>query len=90
MNQCSSLDLKVCTVCKLEQDLDCFAKQKLGRNGLKASCKLCDKKYQIANKDKISDQKSKYYQENKCKILNYLSKGNLWILSTTGIFGLKN
>jgi hypothetical protein len=79
MNQCSSLDRKVCTVCKLEQDFGCFAKQKLARNGVKASCKLCDKQYRIANKDKISDLQSKYYQENRDKIIKRTKE---WYAST--------
>ena len=69
MNQYSNLDFKTCTVCKLEQHFGCFSKQKLGRNGLKANCKLCEKQYQIANRDKIASQHSKYYQENRDKIL---------------------
>lgn len=74
MNQYSNLDFKTCTVCKLEQHFGCFSKQKLGRNGLKANCKLCEKQYQIANRDKIADQKLKYYQKNRDKISKRTAK----------------
>ncbi len=69
MNQHDTLDFKTCTVCNFEKHVGCFSKQKLGKNGLKASCKQCEKQYQILNKDKITKQRSKYYQDNKDRII---------------------
>lgn len=66
--------LKICSVCKLQLSLDKFAKRKKAKDGLNCSCKSCksieDKKYRLANKDKIKERKQLYYITNKNKISN--------------------
>lgn len=48
------MNKKTCTKCKVEKDLNDFGKAPANKDGLRGSCKTCDKKY-----------KKKHYQNNK-------------------------
>lgn len=41
-----TLNLKVCKCCLAELDIRNFSKHKLGQNGLRSRCKLCERNYQ--------------------------------------------
>lgn len=67
--------MKKCTKCHIEKDESEFHKQKTGKNGLRADCKECFKKYKIENKDKIKEYLKEYHKkyrvENRDKINKY-------------------
>lgn len=64
---------KVCTKCKIEQDLSNFHKKKRSKDGLQSWCKKCSnvrnrkyyKKYYQNNKEKIRRRKSDWRAVNK-------------------------
>lgn len=75
-------DIKECTKCgeKYPLTAEFFNKNKASTNGFKSECKVCSKKhhaknkenrrkYNIENKEKITQQRKEYYQKNK-KIMN--------------------
>lgn len=63
---------KNCLTCGIWKTLEeGFSKQKLGLGGRRASCKLCDKAYRAANKDRLSEYNQKYRQNNQDKIKQY-------------------
>jgi hypothetical protein len=74
------METKQCTKCKEVKGFDCFHKESRGKNGLRASCKECRKKYSkkycIENKKRISVRHKKYKQENKEKIFAWTKKYN--------------
>jgi hypothetical protein len=51
---------KVCTKCGVEKTVDCFAKQKRGRYGVRAKCKVCGNQtsaqYHKANRASIAER----------------------------------
>ena len=55
--------VKVCSACKIASGLYAFSKDKRKENGLRSKCKVCDKAYKEANKDKIAE----YDKANQCK-----------------------
>ncbi len=62
--------MKICSKCKIEQDILCFGKLNSSSDGYRYDCKKCRKEYNQENKDKIKANNHKYYFENKDKILN--------------------
>ncbi len=62
-----TIKFKVCTECKVEQELSCFSKHKRKKDGLSSQCKSCCKKYKDINKEKTAE----YYRENKEKRAEY-------------------
>jgi hypothetical protein len=56
-------------VCKQQKDKDLFGKNKNKLDGLSDECKICkkelDKKYYLANKEKIKQRTSTWYFNNK-------------------------
>lgn len=75
-------DIKECTKCgeKYPLTAEFFNKNKASTNGFRSECKVCSKKhhaknkenrrkYNIENKEKITQQRKEYYQKNK-KIMN--------------------
>jgi hypothetical protein len=57
--------MKVCSICKIEKEENCFGKSKRVKSGLRSDCKECRKKYAENNKDKIKIYKNKHYKDNK-------------------------
>ncbi len=72
--------MKVCTKCKKEKDISCFAKDKTKKDGLRPSCKLCasvdNKQYYIKNKSKILISVKVWQQNNPEKVKAILKKHN--------------
>lgn len=62
---------KTCSKCGEDKLLNCFYRKKNG--AYEARCKPCRKQqiidWQIENKDKVSDTKKRYYQENRRNII---------------------
>ena len=54
--------MKTCTKCKESKDLSCFSKR---QNGLRSTCKACDKADYDSKKDKYKLLNAKNYAENK-------------------------
>lgn len=63
---------KICTKCKQEKSLDCFGKEKKGKNGLKSRCKKCNYKYQREFSKTKNGLMSRMYSNMKkrCKLEN--------------------
>ena len=57
--------MKKCTKCKKSKSLINFSKHKKIKDGLSCWCKICMKKYQQDNKEKIRQYQEKYREENK-------------------------
>lgn len=68
--------MKTCTKCKISKELSEFHKDKIFKDGLTSRCKCCKKEYNIANKEKISNQHKIYHEENK-QNEDYLSNKRL-------------
>lgn len=64
--------MKTCTLCKIEQPLSLYQKNKKTISGLHTKCKPCMKKqrqkYKETNSDKLSTYMREYYQKNKEKL----------------------
>jgi hypothetical protein len=67
-------DSKKCNKCGIEKSLEEFYKDKSKKDGYRASCKECVKKYYQENKEHIKERDKKYYQENKEKVKEYTEK----------------
>jgi hypothetical protein len=70
--------MKICNVCKNLKDLNNFCKKTSSKDGHSNTCFICVKeynkkydykKYNIINKEKISNKQKQYYKDNKQKIL---------------------
>ena len=48
--------MKICIKCKEEKPFEAFRKAKLGKDGHRTDCKLCEKKY----RDSVKDKKAVY------------------------------
>jgi len=63
---------KTCSLCHIEKELHLFSNDRTKTDGKYSKCKECkaigDKKYRVANLDKIRENSVKYYQENKEEI----------------------
>jgi hypothetical protein len=75
--------MKMCSKCVLNKDESSFSKDRRNKDGLKSSCKDCDKKkstdYYQKNKDEIKNQVAIYQQENSQEYKKYQQsyyKGN--------------
>jgi len=60
---------KVCSRCKREKGIDHFYKNCRAKDGLQYHCRECHREYAVADRDRRTEYKSKYYQENKVRIL---------------------
>jgi len=65
--------MKKCSKCGIEKEAtnEFFAKQKIGKQGLKATCKTCDALYREENKERRNEYDKQYQQENKERIAEY-------------------
>ena len=65
-SQCSSLQTKTCSKCKIEKNISYFGTDKYRKDGYLPQCKDCrneySKKYHTENKDSIHKRKKEYYQ----------------------------
>ena len=66
--------LKKCTLCNIEKNLNMFHKSKEGLYGVKSFCKDCKKEqardHYINNREYHLERKKEYYNDNKEKIVN--------------------
>jgi len=63
-----TITTKICTKCKVEQELSYFSKSNRNKCGIVSRCNECARKYYIANKEKISKQKKEYNNSNEADI----------------------
>ncbi len=61
--------LKICTRCKIEQDISNFGLLKSSKDGHRCDCKHCRKEYRSANKEVIQKQQKDFYNSNKESLL---------------------
>lgn len=71
--------IKVCTKCGIEKEITEFYKNNTCRFGVQSICKLCNKKYQIENKDAIKKQKKIYRDSHKQEMREWRVKNILSI-----------
>ena len=55
---------KVCTKCGIDKAVDCFAKAKKGKYGVKSVCKECISKIYLQNRDHVLEQQRIYRKQN--------------------------
>lgn len=55
------MENKTCSKCKEEKSLESFYKQKRGKYGVTATCKLCQKEY--SSDPEVKERKKEYYKE---------------------------
>ena len=69
---------KTCTVCKKEKSLDDFTRHIIGKDGISAHCRECNKemcaKWRNENSEHIKEYKKKYNKENHELIKSYRKK----------------
>lgn len=63
--------MRICTICKIEKAESEFYKDRSNKDGYKSSCKICQKKYEGENRDKILEYQRIWRKENKDKIKKY-------------------
>lgn len=67
------MQLKTCSICKNNKNINEFHKRKRAADGLTSACKDCrsstEAKYRAQNGQKISEQKKNYYRQNKESVL---------------------
>ena len=61
--------IKVCSKCGEEKPVSDFSKHKMGKKGVRSSCKICEKNYREANRLRIKTYRRRYYKKNKDEIL---------------------
>lgn len=65
---------KICTKCHIEKPINDFHKAKLGKFGVKSTCKECGKIYRQENIKHIIERSKQYRQNNKSKLTEYVRK----------------
>ena len=72
------MSTKICTKCNIEKSITEFYKQKAGKYGVKAECKLCCKKrkkqHYEANREQISEHMKQHYQANREQLSERMKK----------------
>lgn len=63
--------MKMCSKCFKERSFDSYSKHKKSVDGLRQSCKLCDKEYRISNANPIKSYQATYRTLNKEKSAIY-------------------
>lgn len=61
-------DTKVCAKCGLELDKSMFSKRKISKDGLQLSCRECEKKVYILNREKYLSRSKENWNKNKTAI----------------------
>ena len=59
---------KICTKCKVGQDLSCFGKKTSASDGLAHRCRKCVREYRQSNKEHIQEYYKSYYYNNQAQI----------------------
>jgi len=76
-----------CFKCKAEKPLSDFAKHPTGKYGVSTTCRICKsiyrKKYYLLNKDKETEQSTKWAKENAHKKRAYRSNRRALLLKAT-------
>lgn len=67
--------MKICKTCLIEQNLDQYTKEKYAKDGLRAECKGCRKKYRESRKEISKEYHKAYFQEHKDV---YRNRGKKW------------
>lgn len=62
---------KMCTGCRIEQELSCFYKNRAQPDGLQSTCKQCARAYKVKNAEKIAQQQKEYYQRELAALTAY-------------------
>lgn len=62
---------KKCSKCKKLKPKTNFAKDDQKKDGLRSSCKECDKFFRVKNKEQIKEQNKKNYEKDKEKRIKY-------------------
>ncbi len=66
------IQTKICCTCKIEKNIECYSKDKIKKDGLRAYCRTCDskkkKQYRQENAERERERNKKYYQENLEKV----------------------
>jgi len=57
--------MKHCNICNTTKDSADFYKDNRAKDGLQSKCKVCEKKYKEANKERQVELKANHYQKNK-------------------------
>ena len=60
-----SFTMKTCSACQLSQPYSNYYKDKAGRDGFKARCKSCIKRYEERNREHIKAYKAAYHEKNR-------------------------
>lgn len=67
------METKICSKCKIEKNIVEFSVRLKSKDGLRSTCKLCDKeetkKWRLNNKEKVKLQKKRYLKKNHNKNL---------------------
>lgn len=77
--------MKICSICKLEKELDSYNKNKAKKDGLNTICRICSnkrsKRYYSENtehhKKVILKRNKRLKKENRIKLIDFKSKGCL-------------
>lgn len=59
------MNIKICTKCGIEKDINNFRKDKRTKIGLQSQCKECEKEYRLKNREKQIIYMKQYYKNNK-------------------------
>lgn len=69
------METKKCSKCNRELEINCFSKHRLGKNGLRSTCRDCEKesfnKYKENNKEKERKRNKAWREENKEHLKKY-------------------
>ena len=63
-----SIKTKICSKCQVKKSAELFFKDKTRKDGLRSSCKECDKACRKTNREKYAERGKKYRQANAKKI----------------------
>jgi len=56
---------KTCNKCEIEKSISEYYKRKTGKYGVRSWCKICEKEYQMKNKERSKKYNIKYNEKNK-------------------------
>lgn len=69
---------RICTICKIEKPFDAFGNSKKGKWGKREFCKACkrikDRKYEQANREKMTAKHDRWYEKNIDHVAEYRRK----------------
>ena len=82
--------MKKCNGCNTEKSLLEFSKRKTTKDRLQTKCKSCQKKYQLANKEKLKEYASQYRLDNRAIINQYYSSNKEKLIENQKQYYLEN